>query len=83
MTNKEKLTEQLKAFEAVKHQLKHDNEGMDLKTVDHYYEWVSNTITLIEFAIKKEEEFDLIKEKLSQGDTDIKFPFVERSNNND
>ena len=39
MTNREKLTEQLKAFEAVKHQLKHDNEGMDLKTVDHYYEW--------------------------------------------
>lgn len=83
MTNREKLTEQLKAFEAVKYQLKHDNEGMDLKTVDHYYEWVSNTITLIEFSIKKEEEFDLIKEKISQGDTDIKFPFVERSNNND
>ena len=83
MTNKEKLTEQLKAFNAVQHELKHHNEGMDIKTVDHYYKRIEDTITLIEFSIKKEEEFDLIKEKISQGDTDIKFPFVERSNNND
>ena len=43
MTNKEKLTEQLKAFHAVQHELKHHNEGMDIKTVDHYYKTVSYT----------------------------------------
>jgi len=79
MTNKEKLIEQLKGFKAVQYELKHNNEGMDIKTVDHYYKWIEDAITIIEFSIKKEDEFDLIKEKMIKQDNDLVFPFVERT----
>ena len=65
MTSKERLAEQLKAFQAVEYELKHNNEGMDLKTVDHYHKWVTDFIKLIEHAIQKEG--------------DLVFPFVERT----
>tara|TARA_R100000742_G_C4275694_1_gene96338 strand:+ start:144 stop:386 length:243 start_codon:yes stop_codon:yes gene_type:complete len=79
MTNKEKLTEQLKGFKAVQYELKHNNEGMDIETVDHYYKWIEDAIKIIEFQINKEDEFDLIKEKMIEKNNDLVFPFVERT----
>jgi len=79
MTSKDKLAEQLKAFKTVEYELKHNNEGMDVKTVDHYHKWILDVIKIVEHAIKKEEEFDLIKDKLIEKEGDLVFPFVERT----
>jgi len=79
MNSKEKLAEQLKAFQAVEFELKNNNEGMDVKTVDHYYKWITDVIKIVEHAIKKEDEFELIKEKLISKEGDLVFPFVERT----
>jgi MinD-like ATPase involved in chromosome partitioning or flagellar assembly len=79
MNSVEKLTEQLEAFKAVQHKLKHKNEGLDIKTVDHYYKWVTDVIEIIEFQIEKEDQFQNIKEKVIQKEGDLVFPFVERT----
>tara|TARA_R100000231_G_scaffold61092_1_gene49833 strand:- start:949 stop:1194 length:246 start_codon:yes stop_codon:yes gene_type:complete len=79
INEKEKLVEQLKAFKDVQYELKYNNEGMNIETVDHYYKWISNIIQKIEFEIKKEEEFDFIKIKMMKEDNDLVFPFVERT----
>lgn len=74
-----KLTAQLEAFKTVQHKLKHENEGLDIKTVDHYYKWVTDVIKIIEFQIEKEDQFQDIKEKLIEKEGDLVFPFVERT----
>lgn len=79
MNSKERLAEQLKAFQAVEYELKNNNEGMDVKTVDHYHKWITDIIKIVEHAIKKEDEFELIKEKLIAKEGDLVFPFVERT----
>ncbi len=79
MTSKERLAEQLKAFQAVEFELKNNNAGWDIETVDHYHKWVTDVIKVIEHQIKKEDEFVLIKEKLIAKEGDLVFPFVERT----
>ncbi len=79
MNSKERLAEQLKAFQAVEFELKNNNECMDVKTVDHYHKWITDVIKIVEHAIKKEDEFELIKEKLIAKEGDLVFPFVERT----
>ena len=79
MTSKEKLAEQLKAFEAVEYELKNNNEGLDIKTVDHYHKWITDVIKIVKHAIKKEDEFEIIKLKMIEKEGDLVFPFVERT----
>jgi len=79
MTSKEALSQQLKAFESVAYKLKYDIEDMDVKTVDHLYKWVTDIIKVIEHAIQKEDEFEIIKLKMIEKEGDLVFPFVERT----
>lgn len=83
MKTKERLAEQLEAFKVVQNKLKHENEGLDIKTVDHYYKWVTDVIEIIEFQIEKEDKFQNIKEKVIEKEGDLVFPFVERTKVND
>ena len=83
MTSKERLAEQLKAFQAVEFELKNNNAGWDIETVDHYHKWVTDVIKIIEFQIEKEDQFQDIKEKVIEKEGDLVFPFVERTEIND
>jgi len=79
MNSVEKLTQQLEAFKVVQNKLKHENEGLDIETVDHYYKWVTDVIKIIQFQIEKEDQFQDIKEKVIKKEGDLVFPFVERT----
>jgi len=79
MTSKEALSQQLKAYEAVAYKLKYKNEGLDIKTIDHLYEWLNGIMNTIEKCIHKEDEFEIIKLKMIEKEGDLVFPFVERT----
>ena len=79
MTSKEALSQQLKAFESVAYKLKYDTEKLDVETVDHLYKWTTDIINVIEHAIQKEDEFEIIKLKMIEKEGDLVFPFVERT----
>lgn len=79
MTSKEALSQQLKAFEAVAYKLKYEAEKLDVETVDHLYKWTTDIMNVIEHAIQKEDEFEIIKLKMIEKEGDLVFPFVERT----